>query len=93
MFDANRRWEWRRAIDAGKTRSEWLASISIADYEELKALSRLEPVGSDALIFQLALILCSNTKLTPDKASVFCTFQKMSAEYMQKMMSGIPKVK
>lgn len=38
------------------TREQWLEWIPATEYQELRELSAIEPVGSDALVVQMAIV-------------------------------------
>lgn len=80
------RWEWRRALDFGLTREQWLESIPAKDYQELLELSEIEPVGSDALVQQMAVVAqaMAGGKLTD--YLVLSTYYDKSPEELARMM-------
>ena len=66
--------------------------MTVHEYEELKALSRIEPVGSDALIYQMAMVVSSLANVSIDKAVVLSTFTVMTPEQIKAMFDTLPKI-
>lgn len=55
------------------------------EYTELKALSRIEPVGSDALVIQTAIVAQSMSGGKLDKVLVYSQDQKQSPEIIYEL--------
>lgn len=79
-MDAGRRWQIRQASWSGKTVNEWLASMTVPEYQELIELSRIEPVGVDALIHQMAVVAQAIGGGKLDDCLVLSTLREMSPE-------------
>ena len=81
----------RRAYENGKTREEWLAGMTAKDYTRLKALSRTEPIGTDAILIQLARVaqafaggrledhLVLNTNMEQTSQQIYATLRGMNS--------------
>ena len=73
------------------TREEWLSSISSREYGRLIAWNKVEPIGTDALLIQMArvsqsmsggrlediLVLNTNFQQTPEE--MFEMFQRLTS--------------
>lgn len=79
----------RRAIDFGyDSADQWLNSIAAGDYQELLELAEIEPIGSDAIVLQIAQ-LCAimggeGTKLSD--VYVLSTEHEQTAEDLARKM-------
>lgn len=68
------------------TRKEWLERMPADEYQELMELSRVEPVGSDALIQQMAVVAQAMAGGKLSDLLVLSTEYEMTAEDVARMM-------
>jgi hypothetical protein len=69
-------------LDAGTTRRKWLESLTSKELQELRILANEEPIGSDAILIQLAIVAKAMAGGKLEDLLVLSSKHRQSAEQM-----------